>query len=408
MHTIAPCLLAATLLALLIPARAADEPKFYPPDPDGLSAYTLPDPMKTADGTAVTTKDDWIGRRRAEVLELFRANVFGRVPDTKAEIRHEVVEENRAALEGTATLRRIRFTVSRGTNSIAFTVVLFVPNQPPKPVPVFLLICNRGAEIIDPAGGNTNEFWSVREIIGRGYATAAFQVGEVDPDDPKGYAHGVRALLDNSPRGPDAWGSIGAWAWASSRIVDYLETDPDLAKGRIAIIGHSRGGKTALWAAAQDERFALACINESGCGGANLLRRRFEGRESVARITRAFPHWFAPKFATFANREDDLPIDHHMLLALVAPRTVHVGSAAADRWADPRGEFLGLVHAAPVYALFGKKGLGTDVMPAIGTPLQGDGMAYHIRAGVHNLTLEDWRAYLDTADRLFRSTDERP
>ncbi len=395
-----PCMLAAVLLAA--GRAAAEEPVFYPPDPPGMPAYTLPDPLTAADGTAITTKENWAGRRRAEVLELFRANVFGRVPDTPAEIRREIVEENRAALDGAATLRRIRFTVAYGTNSVVFHAVLFVPNRPPKPVPVFLLICNRGAEILDPAQGNTNEFWSVRDILARGYATAAFQVGEVDPDDPKGYANGVRALLDRGPRGPDAWGSLGAWAWAASRIVDHLETDADIAKNRIAVIGHSRGGKTALWAAAQDERVALVCVNESGCGGANLLRRRFEGRESVARITRAFPHWFAPKFATFAHREDDLPLDHHMLVALVAPRTVHVGSAASDRWADPRGEFLGLVHAAPVYALFGKPGLGAADLPPIGRPVRGDGMAYHIRAGGHNLTREDWRAYLDTADALWR------
>lgn len=395
-----PCMMAAVLLTA--GRAAAEEPVFYPPDPPGMPAYTLPDPLTAADGTAITTKDGWTGRRRAEVLELFRAHVFGRVPDTPVEIRHEVVEENRAALDGTATLRRIRFTVACGTNSVVFHAVLFVPNQPPRPVPVFLLICNRGAEILDPARGNTNEFWSVRDILARGYATAAFQVGEVDPDDPKGYANGVRALLDRGPRGPDAWGSLGAWAWAASRIVDYLETDADIAKNRMALVGHSRGGKTALWAAAQDERVALVCVNESGCGGANLLRRRFEGRESVARITRGFPHWFAPKFATFAHREDDLPLDHHMLVALVAPRTVHVGSAADDRWADPRGEFLGLVHAAPVYALFGKQGLGTADLPPVGRPVRGDGMAYHIRAGGHNLTREDWRAYLDTADALWR------
>ncbi len=397
---LAPAVIASAMAA--VPAVA--ESRLFAPDPPGMPAYTLPDPLKTADGRVVTSEEGWTSARRAEVLELFRTHVFGRVPPAaaaKGAVRSEVLEVNAAAIDGTATLKRVKFTATHGGRSLAFHASLFVPNHAPKPVPAFILICNRGATNIDPTRAVRSDFWPAEEILGRGYATAAFQVGEIDPDRKDGYAEGVRALFDGGAPAADAWAALSAWAWGASRILDHLETDPDIARGKVAVIGHSRGGKTALWAAAQDERFGLACVNESGCGGANLLRRRFEGRESVAHINRGFPYWFNANFKAYDNREDDLPVDHHMLIGLVAPRWVHVGSAEGDLWADPRGEFLGCVHAAPVYALFGKKGLGATEMPPIGTPLRGDGLAYHIREGKHNLTLEDWRAYLDTADRAF-------
>jgi hypothetical protein len=167
------------------------------------------------------------------------------------------------------------------------------------------------------------------------------------------------------------------------------------------VIGHSRGGKTALWCAAEDQRFAMAVSNDSGCGGASLSRRRFEGREQVKRITTSFPHWFCGNFKAYSDREDELPVDQHELMALIAPRALAVGSAAEDKWADPRGEFLSEVHAMPVYALFGFKGLGTREMPPIGQALHGDRMHYHVRAGKHNLLVEDWQHYFDFGERVF-------
>jgi hypothetical protein len=284
---------------------------------------------------------------------------------------------------------------------LPINLVLFVPNKAPKPTPVFLLIDNRGPENLDPTRKQKSDFWPAEEAIRRGYAIAAFHNGDVDPDQHDGFKNGIHGLLDATPRPPDAWGTIAAWAWGASRVMDYFETDPNLARDQVAVIGHSRGGKTALWAGAEDERFALVISNDSGCTGAALSRRRFPGKEQVARINQGFPHWFCENYKGFNDREDALPVDQHMLLALIAPRAVAVGSAEDDLWADPRGEFLSLVHAAPVYRLLGQKTLETATMPPIGHPLHAGRTHYHIREGKHNLTLVDWQAYMDFGDQVF-------
>jgi hypothetical protein len=312
------------------------------------------------------------------------------------------MSEDARAMDGAATLKQVDVTIASGPKSLTIHLVLFVPNKAPKPVPAFLLLCNRpAAENIDPTRKVKSEFWPAEEAVARGYGIAAFFLGDVDPDKNDGFKDGAHGLLDVGDRKPDAWGTIAAWAWGASRIMDYFETDKDIARDKVAVIGHSRGGKTALWAGAQDERFAFTISSDSGCGGATLSRRRTKEKETVARINKSFPHWFCEAFKGYGDKEDTLPVDQHMLIALVAPRAVYVASADKDLWADPRGEFLAVAGATPVYQLFGKKGLGTGEMPAIGEPACGDGAAYHIREGKHNLTLFDWQRFMDFADKVF-------
>ena len=364
---------------------------------------SLPDPLKTLSGAAVQSAGDWQTIRRPEVLELFRSNVYGRAPIGRpADLRFETRETSPDAMDGAATRKQIDILFSGPGGGGKIRLLLFVPRSAPGPAPAFLLICNRGPENIDPTRRTRSPFWPAERIVARGYAAAVFLNADADPDRPDGFKDGVHGIFDppGVPRPPDAWGTIAAWAWAASRAMDCLQADADIDAKRVAVVGHSRGGKTALWAGAEDERFALVVSNNSGCTGAALARRR-QG-ETVKAINDRFPHWFCDNYKRFNDKESELPVDQHLLIALAAPRLVYVASASRDNWADPPGEFLSCVHAGPVYGLFGLAGLETAVMPEPGRPLLGGHIGYHLREGGHDLTEYDWDRFMDFADRHWK------
>jgi hypothetical protein len=395
-------------------------------DESKVPAYALPDPLVLASGRRVTDAAAWRQARRAEILGLFERHVFGTSLPAPPTLESVVRDVERQALGGAATRRQVSIRLAAGADAPALELLIYVPNGRQGRAPAFLGLNFNGnhAVVADPtillstrwmrdsvpgveqhratqaSRGSEASRFPIETIVKGGFALVTAYYGDLEPDHPEGWKDGIRGRLTAPGGGPaPSWGAIGAWAWGLSRALDYLASDPDIDATRVAVIGHSRLGKAALWAGARDERFALVVSNDSGEGGAAITRRRFG--ETITRINTSFPHWFTPAYRTFNDREDDLPVDFHELLALIAPRPLYVASASEDLWADPRGEFLSAVAAEPVYTLLGSPGLGVREMPAPGVSV-GQRIGYHVRAGKHDLTREDWEHYLTFAARHLR------
>lgn len=423
------CGLALSCCISCFTATATAQPGFEANyDESQVPDYRLPDPLRTEEGRAVGDAAMWHDVRRPELLELFRTHVYGHAPDPVS-VRGEPISSEENALGGKATRREVDVVITAGDKSLPIRLLIYTPRSD-RPVPAFLGLNFQGNHTIDPDPGisitenwvrNRNDEttdgnrateagrgvaasrWPVETIVDRGYALVTIYYGDIDPDFHDGFENGIHGIFpgwgENVPEG-SRWGSIAGWAYGLSRALDYLEQDSAIDAGRVAVIGHSRLGKTALWAGATDPRFKLTISNNSGCGGAALSRRAFG--ETVGRINNSFPHWFCDRFKNYNENESELPVDQHQLISLIAPRAVYVASATGDRWADPRGEFLAAVHADPVYRLLGTSGMGGDAppeeMPKPDTPIKEGAIGYHLRTGGHALAEFDWLQYLDFAD----------
>jgi len=367
---------------------------------DKVPVFTLPGILTSDEGAKINSVELWNTIRRPEIIELFRENVFGRVPATKYKETFKIISNDHNAVEGKATQKQIVITIESGGKSLSFDLLLFTPNNVKKPVAVFLLIDPWFDIKNNPHWKQKGEYWPVEEALGRGYGMAVFDAAQLDPDNFDNFKNGIHAVLDQNPRPADAWGTLAAWAWGSSRCMDYLVTDKDVAPGKVAVVGHSRAGKTALWAGAEDTRFAMVISNESGAGGAALARRRFG--ETVARLNSSFPHWFCSNYKKYSNNEDKLPVEMHMLLALIAPRALYIDCADEDLWGDPRGSYLALYNSLPVFKLSGSNSDIPESMPELNKQIISGRVGFHIREGAHNLLLKDWNWFMDFADITFR------
>jgi len=438
--------------------------QYYRPNPDaqkrfainydeaGIPAYTLPDPLVTDAGKPVTGAKMWWEERRPELISLFSNEMYGRTPGFAFarngllwQPRVEIRAEKKNALNGKAIRRELRLHFTANTDGPYIDVLLYLPAAAKRPVPAFIMLNFRGNQSVSDepdiliceswmtsqsdgsvvnnrstelSRGAEKSRWPIEMIIDRGYALATACYQDIDPDFDDGFQNGIHPYFykDGQTRpAPNEWGSIGAWAWGLSRILDYLETEPAINPAYVAVAGHSRLGKTALWAGAQDQRFAAVVANNSGFGGGALSKRIYG--ETVELLNYVRPHWFCGNFAYYNNNESALAFDQHELIALIAPRPVYIAVAENDRAADPKGEFLSALNADAVYQLLGTQGIGN--IPEKNTAMKKGNMIYdaplpplnrpagvtigfHIRTGGHDVTSYDWEQYLNFTDKFFR------
>ncbi|MFN4145426.1 MAG: alpha/beta hydrolase family protein [Runella sp.] len=381
-----------------------------------VGSYTLPNPLLMPNGQRINTPAQW-RQQRIYWLNQFAEQVYGHTPTQKVQVRYETVSVSNA-LEGRAMRKIVRIYFTQYPQLAPIEVLLYIPTRVHYPVAVAVGLNFMGNHSVttepdvpistrwatntsdsavvnhrftEKSRGRQASRWAINELMNNDIALATAYYGDIEPDYPDGWRSGIRSVLGDSSQ-PNNWGAIGAWAWGLSRIMDYLQTEKQIDTRRSFLTGHSRLGKAALWAAAQDERFAAVNSNCSGEGGAALARRNFG--ETVARINSSFPHWFCQNFKKYNENPNSLPTDQHLLLALIAPRPLYVASAEDDLWADPYGEFLSLKAAQPVYQLYGVKDFPIEKQPPVNLPI-GEKIRYHIRTGKHDVTAYDWAQYID-------------
>lgn len=363
----------------------------------------VPELMQTFAGEKITSKAEWESIRAPELLEKFTTEVYGRRPKVLLDdkrIKFELLDTC-DAMKGTAIRKLVRCRYKGPLGEFIFPFTVFIPKKD-HPVPAFVFICNRPAENVDPTRAKKTQFWPAEQIVSRGYATATFLFSDIAADNniKAGFDQGIFSVVEkSSERINESWASLSAWAWAASRIMDWIEKEPLINSKRVGVVGHSRGGKTALWTAVTDKRFAMTCVNNSGCGGTKLNHINLPKSESIARITKVYPYWFSSNYKKYANKEMSMDFDTHQLAALVAPRLLAIASASKDDWAGQLGEWWCAKLASPAWELYGKKGLVADKMPNVGEAQQEGSISYHYREGKHNLNLHDWNRYMDFADK---------
>jgi len=390
-------------------------------------AYTLPDPLVLANGQPVRDADTWFKQRRPEILKLYETEIYGAVPANAPKVTWTVALTDPSAMNNSAVMKRLVGQIGYRENSPRMNVTMYTPANAKGPVPIVLCINfgfpaggarGRGpataparapatapARAGTPARGGVGVGDPIADILARGWGYATMNYTDVQPDNATTYSSGVIALTlapGQTKPADDQWGTISAWAWGMSRVVDYFETDKAIDAKHVAIMGHSRLGKTVLWAGAQDQRIAAVFSSCSGEMGASLARR--DWGETVDDMAQNFAWQFCGNLQKYAGHWNQMPVDSHMLIALNAPHPVFINGGTTDQWADPHGEFLAEVAAGPVYRLLGLKDLGTTEMPALDVALTSGDLGWIYHTGGHTAAPQDWRAFLEFAGRHFAAT----
>lgn len=369
---------------------------------DKVPKYTLPDPLVLANGERVTTAEVWSKKRRPEILRWYQTEIYGRIPENAPKVTWEVVQTDSNARNGTAVMRRVVGRMGEKPDGPQMSLTVYTPAKSDGPVPVLLNISfgflpgNRAAKAVT--------FDPITEVVNHGWAHATVGYGDIQPDRADRWTEGVIGLTlkDGQTRpAPDEWGTISAWAWGVSRCIDFFESDKSFDAKRVAITGASRLGKTVLWAGAQDERVAAVFSVVPGEMGASLIRR--DWGETLDDMAQNFSWQFAGNLQKWVGKWNDLPVDQHMLIALCAPRPVYVNGGLSDQWSDPKGEFLAMVAAGPVYRLLGAKDLGVTEVPELDKPIVSGSLAFHYHSGGHQAVPADWKLFLDFAERHYKA-----
>lgn len=385
-------------------------------------SYVLPDPLKLNNGQPVRDAKTWREKRRPEIRTLIEENWYGRFPARPKDMSFEVVEAGAPAFEAKAIRRQVTIFFTKDRSGPRMELLLYLPASVKGPVPVFLNMSFFGNNLaVADSHVKVGRRWDresrtqvaadalpaafasrrmrglpVEQFLANGIGIATFNKDDLAPDFVGSEGMGVKAMyLKSGQTQPanDEWGAIAAWAWGASRALDYFDTDKAVDAKRIAIHGVSRLGKTALWAGASDERFAMVIASCSGEGGAAIARRNYgETLAHMAAPTR-FPYQFAGNYAKYANKVNEWPVDANLLLAMIAPRPLLLQTGNTDKWSDPYGEFLAAIAAGPVYQLLGKRGLETTKLPAAGEPILHD-LGYYMHDGGHGTVPGDYDVYI--------------
>jgi hypothetical protein len=372
--------------------------------------YPLPDPLVLKSGQPVKDADTWWKQRRPEILEDFRATMYGRIPENTPKVTWEITSTNTGAAGGSAIKKTVVGHIDNSRYPSAnpsINITMYTPAKASGPVPMIVVVVAGPGGYGAPRAGATAASPQpepppgspLYQLLAVGWGYGTMEVGPIQNDYSGGLTSGIIGLMsEGKPRNPEDWGALSAWAWGLSRAMDYFETDKSVDAKQMGVEGHSRYGKTALLAAALDTRWAIVYPSCSGELGAKPSRRNWG--ETVDNV--ASSHWVAPVFRKFAGHWNDLPVDANELIALVAPRPIFLNGGTGDQWADPHGAFLAAVSAGPVYRLLGKKDLGSTEMPAPDTGLTTGEVAFRYHQGGHS-DAPDWPAFIQFAQRYLKA-----